>query len=166
MKKLILFIATMLTTTVYGQHIFTEQESNCNYQSMSLESSKILVDYKSNDSLYYDLIKNVDIKYLAKVKGDVKIQLLVDSQGSPCCVSVSNETNVSSSKLKIVKNVNSMTGWRKPTSPYTKVCIILELIYENDKVTVKRLGVGGNRKFAELNSFEIPKAIGIKNEKN
>jgi len=155
MKKLILLIVTMLTTTVYGQHIFTEQESNCNYQSMSLESSKILVEYKSNDSLYYDLIKNVDIKYLAKVKGDIKIQILVDSQGSPCCVSVSNETNVSSSKLKIVKNVNSMTGWNKPTSSYTKVCIIIEIIYENDKVTVKRLGVGGNRKFVELYSYQV-----------
>ena len=155
MKKLILLIVTMLTTTVYGQHIFTEQESNCNYQSMSLESSKILVEYKSNDSLYYDLIKNVDIKYLAKVKGDIKIQILVDSQGSPCCVSVSNETNVSSSKLKIVRNVNSMTGWNKPTSPYTKVCIIIEIVYENDMVTVKRLGVGGNRKFVELYSYQV-----------
>jgi len=165
MKKFILLIATMLTTTVYGQHIFTEQESNCNYQSMSLESSKILVEYKSNDSLYYDLIKNVDIKYLAKVKGDIKIQILVDSQGSPCCVSVSNETNVSSSKLKIVRNVNSMTGWNKPTSPYTKVCIIIEIVYENDMVTVKRLGVGGNRKFVELYSFEVPKSGEIKSAK-
>jgi hypothetical protein len=145
----------MLSPSLFGQHIFTEKQYNCNYQSMSLENSKILVEYKSNDSLYYDLIKNVDLKYLAKVQGDIKIQLLINAQGSPCCVSILNETNVSSSKLKIVKNCNSMLGWQKPPAPYEKVCVIIELIYKSDKVIIKRLGVGDSRKFVELDSFEI-----------
>jgi hypothetical protein len=59
--------------------------------------------------------------------------------------------------LKIVENVNKMARWQKPTSTDKKVCVLIELDYKPDKVIVKRLGVGGNRKFTELDVYDIPR---------
>jgi hypothetical protein len=155
MKNIIFVLSLMLTNQAFSQQIFEEKQYNCNYEGMSLENSKMVVSYQSQDSMYYDLIKNVDKKFLDKVQGEIMIQMLVDSEGKPCCVSVQNETNVSSNKLKIVENVNTMMGWQKPTSGYNKVCVIISLLYSPDKIIVKRLGVGENRNFKTLCVYEI-----------
>jgi hypothetical protein len=155
----ILLISTLLfvTSSIYAQHIFDEKQNNCDYKGMSLENSKIKIDYESKQSLYSDLIRDVDPKTLSKVRGEIMIQVLVDGEGMPCCISVSNKTNVPSNKLRLVKNVNAMPGWQKLGTPTKKVSVIVKLIYEADQVLVKRLGVNESRTFVELESFEVPR---------
>ena len=102
-----------------------------------------------------DLIKDVKEKLIDKLEGEIMMQILIDSNRQPCCISILNKSNVSSSRLRLVKNINSMTGWEQPTNAGKKVCVIIELIFEPNKITIRRLGVSGARKFNELSSYEL-----------
>lgn len=62
---------------------------------MSLENSKIKVNYESTHRLFDDLVKSVDSEILSKIQGEIMIQLVVDEEGRSCCISISNGTNVS-----------------------------------------------------------------------
>jgi hypothetical protein len=128
-----------LTNFAFEQPIFDEKQYDCNYEGMSLENSEVVVDYQSKEMLYSDLIKNVDLKTLSKLQGEIMIQLLVDKEGKPCCISISNNTNVSRNKLRLVKNVNSMTGWQKTDAVNKKVCAIINLNFMADRIFLKGL---------------------------
>lgn len=157
MKITFLLTCLFLTTSIYGQHIFPETQSGCNVSGMSLESNKLKVDYSSLEDLYNDLVHNVDEKYLNKLMGVIMIQVLVDENLAPCCVSISNDSNVSSRKLKLVKNINATTGWKSvdKSKPQRKISALIKLIFQPGSATIQRMGVGGNRVMKVISSKTI-----------
>ncbi|HSZ31809.1 MAG TPA: hypothetical protein VK772_00785 [Puia sp.] len=72
--------------------------------------------------------------------GNIQIQILIDTSGRACCMSVSNNSSsVSSTKIKDV--VNKMTGWTpgKQNSHIVNFSAMLQITFNNSKLSVNYL---------------------------
>ena len=143
-------------TFIYSQHIFEEKQYGCNYDGMSLENSKITIEFSSYKELYEALTKDVEGKVLMKVKGKIMMQIVIEPNGSSCCVSISNKTNVSSNKLELVRNINSLTGWKSLSdNPNRRTCILLSFNFGEKDITIERLGSNALREPTVLETFKL-----------
>jgi ligand-binding sensor domain-containing protein len=87
-----------------------------------------------------ELLKNLDIKSLKKINGDIEVQILIDSLGKPCLLSANNQTNIKLSKLKLQKAINSGSYWKPAVSEKmaTQSSVSLVLSFSNGNLLTKR----------------------------
>jgi len=102
-----------------------------------------------------DLLKKLETRNLKKIRGELFIQVMVDPKGKPCCISLNNQTNITSRQLNLVNAVNAMNGWTNTKS--ANICAIVKLIFTDDKYIVMRLGYTSRSKFTVLDSTELKK---------
>lgn len=145
-KKLILTISIIIPTFLFGQHLFEEKFNGCITNQFALESDSVDAKMAPVDFIN-TIINGVDEKVLSKIEGVLKLQIIVDTDGRSCLLSVGNETNVTTSKLKLKKNIDSLLIWGAPSQ---KVSPIVFLKFKDGKVTYKRMGVNGNTGWHEL----------------
>ena len=150
---LVLFLTSSIAT--FGQHMFDETTSNCDYSEMSTESRSITTIYTSPELFYEDLLKDVNPKHLEKLNGELLLQILIDKDLTSCCISIKNSTNVSSGKLKLVKNINRMDKWKNKTDKSRKVSAVIKVIITPEQVTIQRLRVSAYRRLELIESNTI-----------
>ena len=107
MKKLFYIILLLLiATNAKAQHLFSEHYID-KVNMFCLDCGD---PYAMPPSDYIErLVMNFDKKSLLRIKGDIFVQILVDSVGNARLLSAENHTNVKSKKLGLQKAINAIT---------------------------------------------------------
>jgi hypothetical protein len=162
MKLFLSTLAFFILHPMFGQALFTERQVNCETNTFIVENDSIRAEYQPNEAMLADFLKKIDTRYVRKLRGEVYIQILIDSLGHPCCISLLNETNITTKRLGIVNAVNSMTGWKAPQNMINigaiknvNVCAIIKLIFTEDRMVAMRLGYNIKTRFSVLYSTEL-----------
>ncbi|MGK4566975.1 hypothetical protein [Flavobacterium sp. 3HN19-14] len=74
-----------------------------------------------------------------KIRGVLRLQVIVDIDGSSCLISVENKTNIKTSKLDLKTNVDKNLIWGKQAE---KISPLIVLNFTGDNVVVTRFGLG------------------------
>lgn len=145
MKKLLSILVMLFTVQMYCQNIFDEKFDGCNTDYFKTESDTITVELISD--FVKILSSNFDDETVKKIRGVLSLQIIVDTDGNSCLLSLENETNIDTSKLVIKSIVDSKLLWKKPKE---KVSVIVATKFYGNAVEVKRIGLSKEKGFHEL----------------
>jgi ligand-binding sensor domain-containing protein len=139
MKNIILTVTLAISTTCgFGQNLYSEKFDNCKLSQFCLDCG----DTKAQppQSLIQELINNFDASTLKKARGQLEIQILIDSFGNPCLLSANNQTNAKSKKLGLQYAINNTSKWKPAVSENknTPSSVSLILDFDNGNFTAKR----------------------------
>jgi ligand-binding sensor domain-containing protein len=137
-KFLLLFILTCTLEYSVGQNLYKEKFDNCSLAQFCLDCGDVKA--QPPQSFIQELSKKLDSASLKSIQGVLEFQILIDSLGKVCLLSVDNKTNIQSSTLKLQNAVTNSTYW-KPARSNNKdisssVSVILE--FANGGFTAKR----------------------------
>lgn len=154
---IVLFAISISPSPAFGQYIFLERSINCNPSQFYLESE--IFSKSDKDSLLHDILQNMDRKRIKHLKGDIFIQIYIDTLGKPCCLSVLNKLNTPSYKLNIEEAINTYTKWSPPfrEGKNVRVSAFIKLTFTKKEVYLKRLGSKYNSPWLELESCSARK---------
>ena len=125
--------------TATAQHLFKEHYDECTTERFALESEieNAKIDEQKIVAL---LLKDLDEKQLKRLKGKLTLQILVDTDGTSCLLSVENEINIKSKVLNLKDKISSLI-W---IAPEKKVAAIVAIRFKKGKYEVKRLGMNAD----------------------
>lgn len=137
--------------------MFPVKFTGCVTDHFAVESTIIAVSDK--DSLLKSIVSNIDQQMLSELKGDMYIQVIVDTLGHPCCMSIQNNLNSSVGRLNIDQIINNKTKWSVPfeDGEKTKVAAIILLSFSKKSISLKRMGYNGNTGWKTLETCSISK---------
>jgi hypothetical protein len=124
---LILLLSTF--TDVFGQTF-----SDCNVQGPLFVRVEQASTFKGSLQEFFE--KELS-DYFEDFKGTIQVQILIDTSGKACCMSVSNNSS-SVLSIKIKDAVNKMTGWTpaKQNNYSVNFSALLQIGFNNSKVFV------------------------------
>jgi hypothetical protein len=129
-----------VSTISFSQEIFSQKYSDCASGIFSLE--KDTADSKLNRRSFATLFKEkIGTEKFKKIEGILSLQIIIDTTGNPCLMSVENKTNFKSEDLKLRDIINSGMVWSKP---HKRVSVLLMLKFTDDNVLFRRIGYGYN----------------------
>lgn len=142
MKHTLIVFLSLMTNVCFGQNLFQEKFMECKPAMLYVENDSFLVDYQPQDSLFADIINKIDLKIQEKILGDLTIQVLVDTLGKSCCMSLLNNTNISTRKLKIPEIISKLENWKVIANPVRAqtISIQLKLTFTPEKIRFERIG--------------------------
>lgn len=102
-------IGLFLINVTFGQHLYPEKFEGCNTSRFCLDCG----DTKAEPPTDFgnELLSNLNSKSLKKINGAIEVQILIDSVGNPCLLSVKNSSNINSKKLKLQYGINNTSKW-------------------------------------------------------
>jgi hypothetical protein len=125
----------------YAQNVFPELFTGCNTDQFALEGDSL--------TAHHDVIKFVELlkghlgkKTVDQLRGTLKLQVIVDLEGSSCLLSMENLTNKKTSKLRLKELVDGKVRWEPPSK---KVAALIVLDFEELGIRYRRLGMNGKR---------------------
>lgn len=140
MKQTLLIGLLFLTVqTVFGQQLYPEKYDDCKLSRFCLDCGDPKAELP--DKAVETILNGLNQKSLKKINGTIKVQILVDTLGKACLISLENSTNVSSKKLDLQNAINSMPQW----SPSMKdgkaqsASVSLELVFQDGKFGLRRI---------------------------
>lgn len=142
----IVVIVLALSLEAYSQNLFPEKFSGCNTDQFALESDSATARMDHSELIsvitsgFSEEVKN-------QLKGVVSLQIIVDLEGKSCLLSVKNDTNTKTKKLKLKDTIDSKLLWQKPTK---KVAAVIVIKFDSTVIQLKRLGTNGKRGVHEL----------------
>jgi hypothetical protein len=126
------FLLFSTLTNVFGQ-----TSSDCNFQGPLF----IRVEQAStfNGSLQ-EYFENEFKGMFQDFNGSIQLQILIDTSGKACCMSVNNNSS-SISSVKIKEAVNRMSGWTpaKQNNHSVNFSALLKITFNNSKLSVNYL---------------------------
>jgi len=144
MTKTIILIIILFTTSFnsYSQNIYKEKLKRCNTKQFALESKNKTAKIADKELIkFISQITTDNIR--KKIRGTLKIQIIVYKNGTSCLLSYENETNIKSSELKINEFktlVDSSLIWENGIE---NVATLIEIKYQKKKITFTRFGLNG-----------------------
>jgi hypothetical protein len=130
-----------LSCKACAQNVFPELFTGCNTDQFALEGDSL--------TAHHDAVKFVELlkvqlgrKTLDQLRGTLKLQVIVDLEGSSCLLSVENVTNKKTSKLRLKELVDKQVRWEPPSQ---KVAALIVLEFEELGIRYRRLGMNGKR---------------------
>ncbi|PPK95585.1 hypothetical protein LY01_01176 [Nonlabens xylanidelens] len=143
--RYLIITCVLLTTVQHGisQNIYDNKLGDCDTSRFGLESK--VEQAKIEDSKIIDAIKNsLNGKAFQKLRGVLKLQIIVYTDGSSCLFSYENETNLKASELDIdyIKTaVDTDLVWNKVEE---NVTALLEINFKKRKTVIRRMGIHGD----------------------
>ena len=159
MKTYLLAFLVFLSSISLGQNMFETKLDDCNASKFFLEGKEIFAQ-KDMSVLLTEITSRIDSASLTKLRGQLKIQIYVDTLGNACCLSMQNELNRFGEKIDFKKIINNYTKWTPPIreGKLTSICTIIRLEFADDNIIIERQGfnskLGG---FVVLTSKELKK---------
>jgi len=147
MKVFAFLLITIISAGVFGQKMFETQTIGCPVKFI-MEDNDLIIKYEPNDSmLVVDFLRGFEPKQLEKLKGVIMMQVLVDTLGNVCCVSYSNNSNITDKKLDIENRLKGMPGWQKEADYFENenVCALVNLVFNETEINVIRMGYNRNK---------------------
>lgn len=136
MKKIIFFVSCMFAVKVNAQNLFPVKLNNCKTDHFCLDCGDIKAGYDEQE--FTKLLERLNKELnLQGIKGGVKFQALVDSNGRACILS---HTDQSSNPIstKIVESLNQFDKWTPAITNGKKnerSSINLVFIIQNNKIS-------------------------------
>lgn len=144
MMRLFIAAVSLLCCSVQAQHLFPEKFNDCVTDHFKLEKDTATIK-KPHSEIAEVILRGLKPELRDKLKGDMYLQVIVDTEGRSCLLSVKNETKVATAKLGLKKIVDEQLRWNPADQKYSP---ILYLNFSGEKdVLVTRLGVGGSKGF-------------------
>jgi len=139
MKKLIIlaFLA-LFYDNVQSQNLYPEKFDDCKLSSFCLDCGSEKAELSATN--IENLVKEFSEKTKSKLDGTLIVQILVDSTGNACLLSLDNKTNISTKKLglqKSIKNLNISPTVDKGKPVNTSISY--EFVFNNGKFGYRKL---------------------------
>ncbi len=136
---LILILATGFVAKT--QNIFPEAFLDCDTEQFALESDT--TNARISGQVLIDVItKDFSRKTRNSISGRLALQIIVYMDGRSCLLSMENDTNISSDKLKIKPAIDNELKWEVPTKV---VSAIVMLHFDKNDIRVQRFGMNTKR---------------------
>jgi hypothetical protein len=123
----LIFFSTL--SSVFGQTF-----SDCNVQGPMFVRVEQASTFNGSIQEYFEN----ELKGLYQdLNGAVQLQILIDTNGKACCMSInSNSSGISSTKIK--EAVNKMIGWKpaKQNNHSVNFSVVLQIIFTNSKLSI------------------------------
>jgi streptogramin lyase len=153
------FLFASLTIRANAQNLFPVKLENCNAKRFCLDCGDIKAGVDQNEftKLLVKLNKELNLN---GIRGTVKFQVLVDSEGRACVLSHTDQTNHPIT-LKIIEELNKFKKWTPAITsgkPEEKSSINLIFSIDNNKISgqVERVDMQAfNKSFDKPRSPEI-----------
>jgi hypothetical protein len=157
MRLLFILFFLIATLILKSQNIFPVKFTGCVTDKFLLEDK--IRTTTNKDSLLRSIVSNLDPNILAELRGKMYIQIIIDSLGTPCCMSVQNDLNSSIGRLNIDQIINNKTKWSPPVQDgeKIKVAAIILLAFSKKEISFKRLGFNGKTGWKDLETCFIAK---------
>lgn len=150
-KATLLLLVVFYTLTGKAQNVYPEKFTGCNTDQFALESDSITgkIDMK-----YFikTILSGVDEHNREKLSGILSLQIIIDSDGRSCLMSIENKTNVSSEELNLKETIDNSLIWQKPRQ---KVSPMIMLKFNPTSVQYKRIGMNANKGMHLIEEDEI-----------
>lgn len=158
MNHLFLILFLMLSTALSAQHIYPTHYEGCNTSQFALEGKHIYAE-KHARTLLHEILQGIDQTTLKKAKGEIMIQIIVDTLGTPCVLSIKNSLKGKIKKIDFKQIVDTQTKWTCPMNEGKKetVCVLLKLTFIKDKIIIQRIGFNSKVGHIELDKFVLRK---------
>jgi len=149
-KRTILFIILFTTFyNTYSQNVYKEKLKNCDTKVFALESEKETAKIDNKELIkFISKITTVDIR--KKIRGTLKIQIIVYKNGTSCLLSYENETNIKSSELKIKQFKNLVDAKLTWTNGIKNVAALIEIQFKKKNTKINRFGMDGKSGWHKL----------------
>jgi hypothetical protein len=158
MKKIVqlvvVFICLLLTNIIEAQNVFPDKFDGCITDRFGLEKDSIEARIDSK-YLVNTVLSGVDEKYKSKLNGILKLQIIVNTDGKSCLISIENNTNIKTSKLNLKKTIDDNLIWN--INQKNKVSPLIILKFNSNSVQLKRIGVSGDFGMKEIFNDEVLK---------
>lgn len=121
-----------------AQNLYQEKFDDCKLSTFCLDCGDTKAEPQS--TIINEIVKKLNKSNFEKTKGIIEVQILVDENGKPCLLSVQNQTNISTKKLKLKQAINNLSYWNpaitKGKKQNSSVSLLLE--FDNGKLSAKR----------------------------
>ena len=150
-KTFLLFSIVILQSSCLAQNIYPEKFSDCNTDHFALESDSCTakIDMKY---LAKTILSSFDDKTKSKIKDVLSLQIVVDTDGRSCLLSLENKTNIKTAKLNLKKNIDENLIWNNSSN---KVSALIILKFNSNSIQFKRIGINGKKVFHVIEENEI-----------
>lgn len=136
-RNTILTATLVLTISIAkSQNLFPEKFNDCGLTRFCLDCGDTKGVYSGDLNSFF--IENFWTKNLKDIEGTVLVQVLIDTTGKQCVISIGNKAKGKISNLDLRNTINAMTGW-KPAITKGKaenVSITLRFDFENENFKV------------------------------
>ena len=160
MKYSFLLLGILSINILFGQNLYPEKFDECNLNKFCLDCGDIKA--QPPQTFINDLISNLNERSINKINGDIEVQILIDSLGTPCLLSAKNETNIKSKKLNLKNGINSTKKWSPAMSKgkSQQVSVSLLLTFSKGTVSVQRkmFGLTQNTNFKPDDTPDVNKS--------
>ena len=138
-RILYLWILIFIPTLLLGQNLYPEKFNTCVFDRFCLDCGNPKAEPPT--TFLQELVRNMDSNSLKKVNGLIEIQILIDSVGKPCLISVNNKTNIKTTKLKLQEAVNNTSNWKPAIdgNKGTNTSVSLLISFEKENIKAKRI---------------------------
>jgi ligand-binding sensor domain-containing protein len=142
MSRLIFIVTFFIGIQVQAQHIFPEKFEGCNEEMFAFESDTT-ISRIADEELINIVTRDLDSKVKKKIRGLLLLQILVDSTGKSCLLSIENKTNKSSSTFNLKNSIDNYLIWRLNST--MKISAMVVIKFSKNNIALIRLGIDGNR---------------------
>ncbi|ARN71090.1 hypothetical protein BST91_05205 [Nonlabens tegetincola] len=118
---------------VFAQSIYKVNLGNCNTQRFALESVDKIAEIE-NQELIKSVAKLITPEQRKKIRGILKLQIIVYKEGNSCLLSYENETNINSLELdfdKFKDFIDSNLEWKNGKQ---NVAALIEIKFKRKKL--------------------------------
>lgn len=163
-RTLTILIFIFSLSTAFGQHLYSEKFEGCQLSRFCLDCGETKA--QPPNSFADEILKNLDSKSLKKISGSILIQVIVDTLGTPCLLSVKNESNIKTQKLNLKSAIDKTSKWNPAISKENieKASVSLKLIFENNRLSIERVAFDFNKN-TNMKSVGTPDVKGSKSSK-
>jgi hypothetical protein len=144
----ITLLLILICSNGHSQYLFPVKFDGCVTEMFALESDSLNAKI-DNDEMISVLREGMDKKIAQKLKGILTLQIIVDTMGNSCLISLKNETNINVKKLNLKETIDRNLFWALPSK---KVAAIIMLGFKDGEVKIKRLGINAKKGVHELNN--------------
>src|SRR6187549_492277 len=138
-QTLIVFSCSLIINISFAQHLYPEKFDNCHLTQFCLDCGEPKAQTPHDFAKY--LVQKLNPKSLKRINGSIDVQILVDTLGNSCLLSVKNESNAKTSKLNIQGAIQNSSKWitaisqGKPTSS----SVSLKLSFIEGYLSIERI---------------------------
>ena len=142
-------IVTFLSSLnfINAQNVFPKKFNGCITDLFAMERDTTTAKINSI-KFVQDLKTHLGEINCSKLRGTLKLQIIVDLNGNSCLLSLENITNISSKKLNLKSWIDDNIIWEIPSN---KVAAIIILDFTDQGIGYKRMGFDGKKGWHYLN---------------
>lgn len=146
MKTFLIAAFILIGIGACAQNIYPEKVGDCGNEGFIFErdTSNAKIGNVELLSFFKD---NITPEILARIDGGLSLQILVDTAGKSCLLSVENKTNVTMEELGLKKAMDEKLVWGPPSE---QVSVVLLVSFSEGGFEIKRLGNDAVRGWHQL----------------